>query len=336
MNTQVKQQILDKLKEYKRIMLFRHIRVDGDCVGATKGLKEIIRCTWPDKEVYLIDDEHSDYLAFLGPDDAAPEDSPYADDLYNDSLYEDALAVVIDVASAERISNQKFSLCREIIKIDHHIEREPYGTINWVEEDRSSACEMIADFYDTFRDELKINLAAATCIYTGMVTDSGRFMYEGVKGETLRLAGVMLDQGVDTERLYANLYLKDFTTLKFTAHVYEHMQMTPHGVAYILVDQQMRRQFSLTTEAASNVVGSLSGIRGCLCWIAFIEMPDGSIRVRLRSRFMTINTLAEAYNGGGHACASGATVYSMEEMNALLRDADDLIREYKETHEEWL
>jgi phosphoesterase RecJ-like protein len=72
--------------------------------------------------------------------------------------------------------------------------------------------------------------------------------------------------------------------------------------------------------------------------MAFIEndSEDGSIRVRLRSRFVHINPIAEKYNGGGHACASGATVYSIDEMKALLEDADKHIKEYKETHEGWL
>ena len=72
--------------------------------------------------------------------------------------------------------------------------------------------------------------------------------------------------------------------------------------------------------------------------MAFIDnnKDDGSIRVRLRSRFAHINTIAEKYHGGGHACASGATVYSVDEINALIADADALIKEYKETHEGWL
>ena len=72
--------------------------------------------------------------------------------------------------------------------------------------------------------------------------------------------------------------------------------------------------------------------------MVFIETGDdaGAIRVRLRSRFVHINPVAEKYHGGGHACASGATVYSREEMEALLRDADALVKEYKSTHEDWL
>ncbi|MGN1370452.1 MAG: bifunctional oligoribonuclease/PAP phosphatase NrnA [Aristaeellaceae bacterium] len=328
MNTGLKRSILAKIKAYDRIVIFRHRRVDGDCVGATKGLKELIKASFPAKDVRIIDDEHSDYLAFLGPDDEAVDDGFYAT----------ALGIVVDVADTERISNQKFRLCRELIKIDHHMDRTPFGDISWVEENRSSACEMIADFYATFRDELTLTQWGANCIYTGMVTDSGRFMYEGVCGESMRLAGLMLDHGVQTDWLYANLYLKSFDSLKFTAYIYEHMNVTENGVCWLLVDKAMQEKFGLNLEAASASISSLSGIRGCLCWIAFIETgdEDGAIRVRLRSRFATINQIAEKYHGGGHACASGATVYSITEMHDLLRDADAHIKDYKENNEGWL
>ena len=320
------QSIFDRIQAAPSIMLFRHIRVDGDCVGATKGLQELIRQTWPDKRVLITDDEHSDYLAFLGPDDA-----PVPDEIYRESL-----GIVIDVGNHERISNQKYALCKEIIKIDHHIERDPYGDLNWVEDWRSSACEMIAAFYDAFRDRLTLSVRAAECLYTGMVTDSGRFMYEGVNGETMRLAGLMLDAGVNTETLYSHLYLRTFDELKFKAAIYENMQLTPNGVAWIHVSKEMQHRFGLTFETACTAISSLSDIRGVLCWLAFIDVDGGEIRVRLRSRFAAINTIAEKFHGGGHACASGATVYSPEEMKALIADADEHIRQYKETHEGWM
>ena len=197
---------------------------------------------------------------------------------------------------------------------------------------------MVVEFYDTFRDELKINSEAATHLYTGMVTDSGRFKFSGVNGDTMRHAGVLLDVGVDTDILFARLYLEAFEYLKFKAHIYEKMQITENGVAYIYIDQEMQKRFGLTLESASACVGCLDSIRGCICWIAFIENGDeeNSIRVRLRSRFVHINSIAEKYRGGGHACASGATVYGKDEVDALLRDADAIVKEYKESNEGWL
>lgn len=319
--------VLDKIRAYERILIFRHIRPDGDCVGATKGLKAILQATFPDKDVRIPNATQSEYLSFLGPDDGEASDAEYAD----------ALGIVIDTATSDRISNPKFALCRELVKIDHHIEVEPYGGCRWVEPERSSACEMIAALYAAHRDEMKITPEAATYLYLGMVTDSGRFQYDGVTGETLRLAGLMLDQGVDTQTLYAHLYLSDDESLRFKAYVYEHMQCTENGVAYIFLDRAVQESYGLSFEDASAAISYLDGIRGRLCWLAFIESPeDGSLRVRLRSRFMAINAVAEKYHGGGHVQASGAMVYNMEEAQALIRDADALTAQYKRTHDGWL
>ncbi len=326
MKTESMQRIFDKIKEYDRIIIFRHKRPDGDAVGATKGLREILRLTYPEKEIYLINNDFSNYVSFLGD-----EDAPIADELYRD-----ALGIVIDTATTERISNPKWEMCRELCKIDHHIDIKPYGDYVWVEEERSSACELIAAFYDAFRDELKINKAAATYIFTGMVTDTGRFRFRSVSGDTMRYAGMLLDLGVNTDVQYAHLYLKDFHTLKFQSHVYKKMKITENGVAYLFVDRAMQKKFGLSLEEASASVSYMDSIKNSLIWLAFIDCGDGTIRVRLRSRFVTVNEIAEKYNGGGHDCASGATVYSKKEMKALIADADRRLKEYKATHEGWL
>ena len=326
MNYEVKKQILDKIKEYNRIIIFRHKRPDGDATGSTKGLQRILKLTYPEKEILLQNADFAEYMSFLGKED----------DLIADEAYADALGIVVDTGTMERISNQKFSLCKEIIKIDHHINIAPYGEPMWVEEERSSACEMIADFYATFKDELKIDSEAATYIYCGMVTDSGRFRFRDVSGETMRLAGMLLDVGIDTDKLYANLYMKEFHLYKFEAYAYGQMQITENGVAYLYVTKEMQEQFGLSQEDASASVSLMDSIKGSLIWLAFIDNADGSIRVRLRSRFVTINAIGEKYRGGGHACAAGATVYSVEEMQNLIADADARLKEYKENNEGWL
>jgi phosphoesterase RecJ-like protein len=328
MNFEIKQAILEKIKEHDRIFLFRHIRNDGDCVGATKGLKALLQASWPEKEIYLIDDDTAAYLAFLGP-----EDTPV-----DETLYDNALGIVLDTASEERISNKNYKRCKELIKIDHHIPVAPYGDLQWVEEERSSCCELVVDFYETFRDEMVLTSEAATYLYTGMVTDSGRFKYSSVSGDTMRAAATLLDAGINTDILFAQLYLEDFSYLKFKAYIYENMQITDNGVSYLYVDKAMQEKFGLTLEEASACVNTMDSIRGCISWIVFIDTgnADGAIRVRLRSRFVHINSIAEKHNGGGHACASGATVYSKAEMNMLIRETDALVKEYKETHEDWL
>lgn len=326
MNIEQMRLILEKIKAYGKIVIFRHKRPDGDAVGATKGLAEILKLTYPEKEICVINNDYSDHTAFLGGEDEARLDE----------FYSDALGIVIDTATRDRISNPKWELCRELVKIDHHVDCDPYGDLAWVEADKSSACEMIADLYAAFSDELKINAQAATYIYAGMVTDSGRFRFHGVTGDTLRAAAMLLDQGIDTDTLFANLYIKEYHTLKFQAHVYKKMKMTQNGVVYLYIDRAMLKRFKLTSEQASASVSYLESIKDALIWMVLIENEDGSVRVRLRSRFVTIRDLAEKYHGGGHACASGATVYSKKEFKALLSDADTLLGQFKASNEGWL
>ena len=325
-NYAIKRRILDKIKQYDRIIVTRHFRPDGDAIGSSKGLARMLKLSFPQKEVYVINEDSSQYLAFLGGEDAPIEDDKYSD----------ALVIVCDTATTDRISNKKFALAKEIVKIDHHIDVKPYGYLSWVEEERSSLCEMIADFWLTFKDELTLDKEGATYIFTGMVTDSGRFKFSSVDGETMRRAGALLDLGIDTEWIYANLNLDDFNVFKFEAYVYKKMKVTTDGVAYIYVDKAMQRKFKLTNEQASNVVSYLDSIKGAIVWLAFIENADGSIRVRLRSRFVTINTLAENYGGGGHDRACGATVHSKKEMKQMLSDANEIVKNYKENNTGWL
>ncbi|MBQ7828817.1 MAG: bifunctional oligoribonuclease/PAP phosphatase NrnA [Clostridia bacterium] len=326
MITEQMKSILEAIKEYKNIAIFRHKRPDGDAVGSTKGLCEILRLTYPEKDVRLLNCDYAEYTSFLGGEDSEADDE----------FYKNALGIVIDTGTSDRISNPKYKLCPKLVKIDHHINVEPYGDIVWVEEHRSSASEMIAELYHSFSDEWKINVTAATCIYTGMVTDSGRFRFSSVSGDTLRLAGMLLDVGVDTEVLFARLYMKGFNTFKFQSYVYKKMKITENGVAYLYVDKGMQKKFALSSEEASACVSYMDSIKDSLIWIAFIEGSDKTVRVRLRSRFVTVNEIAQRYHGGGHACASGATVYSKKEMKALIAEADKALKEYKETHEGWL
>jgi len=113
-------------------------------------------------------------------------------------------------------------------------------------------------------------------------------------------------------------------------------RQTENGAAYFYADKAAQTAFGLSFEDASDAVDWLSAVRGCLIWLAFIDAPDGSVRVRLRSRFVSVTDLAECFHGGGHANAAGATVYGKREMNALIAQADEIVKQYKEKHTEWM
>ena len=249
MNEQVKL-IFEKIKEYDKILIFRHFRPDGDAVGSSKGLATLLKNTFPEKKIYLQNADFAEYLAFLGGEDEllAPEE------------YADALGIVVDPATQDRISCKNYSLCKELIKIDHHIPVQSYAGLEWVEEHRSSCCEMIAACYDELKTELKMDEAAATLIYTGMVTDSGRFRFREVSPETMRLAGLILSQGIDTEWLYANLYMKEYHTFKFEGYVYKKMQISKNGVVSMFITNKMKKKFGLSSEDASAAVSYMDSV----------------------------------------------------------------------------
>ena len=125
MNENIKKLILDKIEEYETIIVSRHIRPDGDAIGSTKGLVKILRDTYPDKKIYLYNEDYSDYLAFLG-----------GEDVIDGKNFDGALQIVLDTGTEDRISNSFYKKAKELIKIDHHIDDKPYGDISWVEDFR--------------------------------------------------------------------------------------------------------------------------------------------------------------------------------------------------------
>ena len=127
----MKQQILQKIKQYDTIIIHRHVRPDPDAYGSQGGLAEIIKTTYPDKNVYLAGDDEPT-LAYLNQ----------MDDI-SDAVYEGALVIVCDTANQERISDQRYHLGDFLIKIDHHPNEDTYGDLQWVDTTASSTSEMI-------------------------------------------------------------------------------------------------------------------------------------------------------------------------------------------------
>lgn len=99
------EEIIKKIKEFDTIIIHGHMRPDGDCYGSQFGLKEIIKESFPNKQVYVVGGK-CDYAAFLGQMDEI-----------DDSLYNDALAIVVDTATAERVSDNRFTLAKYVIKL---------------------------------------------------------------------------------------------------------------------------------------------------------------------------------------------------------------------------
>lgn len=320
---ETKQQILAKIKEFDTIIIHRHVRPDGDCMGSTLGLRDLLRNSFPHKKVYSVGEHDSPYLKFIG-----------TEDVIADQVYQEALVIVVDTATKDRIYDARFANAKYVIKIDHHIPVDDYGDINYVRVDLPATCAIITDFYQTFQEELKLSKDGAHALYVGLTTDTGRFRYRGVTGDVMRIAGTLLDYDLDLEKIYASLYLKEGQTFVLQGFVYENFKQTPNKVSYIYFSRKTQKKYGVTPEDAAALVNSLDSIKGSMIWIAFVEQEDKSIRVRLRSRFVPVVDVASLYRGGGHANAAGATVYNKKEMDDLLHLADKTLREFKEKNKD--
>ena len=109
MHEEIKRAILDSIRAHERIILTRHLRPDGDAVGATMGLCRVLRRAFPDKRIWLANDDHAAALAFLGPEGEPPDAAQY----------DGALVIALDTGNAERLSNRHFRRAQKLIVIDH-------------------------------------------------------------------------------------------------------------------------------------------------------------------------------------------------------------------------
>ena len=331
-------QILDQIIKYDTIIIHRHVRPDGDCIGSSQGLKRFIKLNFPEKHVYTVGDAIPDYLSAYG------ENEEISDDIYNGSL-----VIVVDTANEKRICDGRYNTGEFLIKIDHHDDSPHYGDINYTDPSSPACSSILADMFRLYESMgYIINEDVASCLYLAITTDTGRFRYRGVNGKTLNNAGWLLDKGVDTEKMFSHLYIKEKEVLKLQGYVYNNFKMTENGVAYICFTKSIMEKFNVTKEDAANLVNSLDSINGSLIWCVFVDQmlppaqnlinkkedPTKEVRVRIRSRFVAINEVATHYRGGGHLQAAGATIYSTKERKSLLNELDILLKEYKENNPE--
>ena len=307
--------ILQAIQSYDTIIIHRHTRPDGDALGSQIGLKHILLENFPSKAVYTVGDE-ARFFSFM-------EDSTM--DTIPDSVYDGALAVILDTAASHLISDDRYQLAAKRVRMDHHIFCENIAEHEVVDTSFESCCGLVTQF--AIESGLKLNKLASKSLYTGMVTDSGRFRYDGTTARTFQLASVLMEAGFDTNELFRDLYADDFESKKLKASFILKIQFTQKNVAYIYTDRAEFDALGLDTFTVSRaMVNTMADIKDVSIWVNFTETAQG-VLCELRSNKYNINPIAVKYGGGGHQKASGATVADRETAMAMLRDLDALIGE---------
>ncbi|MCR5154909.1 MAG: bifunctional oligoribonuclease/PAP phosphatase NrnA [Lachnospiraceae bacterium] len=307
------EKIFEDIKAYDRIIIHRHKNPDGDALGSQIGLKNLIKENFPEKEVYTVGDEAGRY-AFM--EESVMDEIP-------DEYYKGALAIVLDTSGPTLISDERYKLADKTARIDHHLFVEQICEDEVSDSSFESCCGEIA--YLAKECGLRLNKLAATSIYTGMVTDSGRFRFDSTTARTFEMAAFLMEAGIDLTDIYANLYADDFDAVQTKAKFVLKIKRTEHGVGYIYNTKEEVAATGLSTFSVSRgMVGTMADIKGIDIWVNFTESDEG-ILCELRASRLNINPIACKYGGGGHAKASGACVPDKETAMAMLKDLDDML-----------
>lgn len=313
----VRNDILSMIKSYETIIIHRHQRPDPDAIGSQVGLAEILRASFPEKNIYQVGGpvEGLEFLALM--DEVA------------DEVYQEALVIVTDTANSPRVSDNRYSLGKNLIKIDHHPNDEPYGDLVWVNTKASSCSEMIMDFYLAFKDELVLTDNAARLLYAGIVGDTGRFLYPATTPHTLEVAAVLRGYAFDATALNRELEQISLSVAKLAGYVYQNLEIDSDGTGKVIISQEILTEFGVVDSETAAVVPLPGTIDQVVAWGLFVQQPEGYYRVRLRSKGPVINEIAKRHHGGGHPLASGANAKDMEEVQEIYAELQEACQAFK-------
>lgn len=305
------QTILEHIKHYQTIIIHRHQNPDPDALGSQAGLKAIITHHFPDKKVLITGfDEPS--LAWISLMDQV-----------SDADYKDALVIVTDTANRPRIDDERYTMGACLIKIDHHPNDDVYGDLSYVDTKASSASEIIAEF--AFSQGLALTDEAARLLYTGIVGDTGRFLYASTSSKTLAIASQLRNYTFDFAAISRQMDSFPLKIAKLQGYVFEQLDIDDSGAARLLLSQKVLNSFGISLAESSAIVSAPGKIDVVQAWVIFVELPDGQYRVRMRSKEKVINGIAKRHQGGGHPLASGATSSGLEENEQIYQELIDLL-----------
>lgn len=305
-------EIYNVIKENPKVIIHRHDRPDGDALGSQMGLKQAILATFPTHDVKIVGDINKRY-SWMGEMDVVEDDE-----------YDNALVFVLDSGALKLISDDRYSKGKILVKIDHHIAQDNYGDISMVDTSYESCCGLIGDII--ILSGMKLNDAGASSLFTGMVTDSGRFRYSSTTSNTYKVVSELMKYNINTDYIFNNLYVEKLENVKLKAELITKFKVTEKGVAYLINTKEEIKRYGLSIfDISRGMVNIMAGIENIPIWANFSEDENGAIYVELRSAGININQIAVAHGGGGHLQASGCTVKSFDEVYQIISELDNLI-----------
>lgn len=294
--------LIQLVKKSNSIAVLAHVNPDGDSIGSILGLGLALKKVHSNIDILSSDDFPGKFMFLPGAHHVVAPKTCIKD-------YD--LVFVLDCGDAGRLGDNKLILGKStVVNIDHHISNNSFGDINIVDAGASSTCEIV---YRIIKEDLSIQVDKdiATCLYTGIVSDTGSFRYDSTSPYTLRHAAELMELGADTAEISMQLYhCNSLNSVRFLAAALKELEIFLNGsVAFITIRLEDIAAYNVRQEEMEGLVNYCRDIEGVEVAVSLRELEDSSTKVSFRGKSnFDVNQLAGIFGGGGHKKASGATI----------------------------
>lgn len=278
-----------------------HIRPDGDCTGSCMGLYNYIKENYPEIAVDVYLESPSPVFSYIpGIEDVRTS--------YREGASYDVL-VILDTSTLDRLGAgaECFTRAKKTVNIDHHVSNTNFADINWVKAHAGSASEILY----TLLDPDRVSSNTASCIYTGMIHDTGVFQYTATSPQTMRIAADLLEKDVPFQKIIdESFYQKTYIQNQVMGRVLTESILLLHGtcIAGVLKKKDLIF-YGVEGKDLDGIVNQLRLTKGVEVAIFLYELKPMEYKVSLRSNGnVDVNQVASYFGGGGHIRAAGCEI----------------------------
>jgi phosphoesterase RecJ-like protein len=308
------EQIAAALREHQKLAVISHVRPDGDALGSTLAvalsLKELGKDVRAWNEEGML--EKYSFLAggeFLTVPPSTPEEFD--------------VVVALDTATHNRLGTtlNAISGAKLWINIDHHPSNPRYGDLVYIDPNAPATGQIIFELMCAAH--MPVSPEIAQNLYAAISTDTGSFQYSNTTARTFEIGAELIRRGVDVGRISQLLY-ESFPRrrIELLRELLDTMQFASDGrLAWFSLSQAAANRLGVLPEDNEGLIDHLRAIRGVIVAIFFEELPDGKVRVSMRSKDDAVDVCAicKSFGGGGHTLAAGARVKgALEEVAKLI------------------
>lgn len=296
----VPEELKDVFDRANRIAIITHVAPDGDAIGSTLGLMYVLRGLG--KSAFPVCQDPVPYQVNWLPGVEEFRPSPPADV---------DLVVSIDLSSLDRMGDAYDAGALghvPLVNIDHHVTNTHFAPIRWVEPKAVAACEQVYHLARAF--DYPITPTAATCILTGLLTDTRGLRTSNVNARVLRVATHLVELGAPIGEITELAFnRKPLSVIKLWALALQHLHIEPEGIIWATITEAIRKEAGHEEENDGGLVSFITSAEGMYVGVVFTEKPDGQVNVSMRARpGVDVSQVAFALGGGGHPQAAGATI----------------------------